>query len=137
AGIRFAQFLSTSRISLREDPDWHLSTNVIRPPNGFTIQTAEPAFHSYAGSFSADRSFQGIGPSVSWTSSVPIVGNNQDGELTLDFGANGAVLFGRQKTKSRHQETGRYHPLGLISAAYPSYGRSTVPKTRLDVIYQG
>jgi len=51
------------------------------------------------------RSFEGLGPTVSWSGSVPIAGSLQDG-LALDWGANAAVLFGRQRTKSHvHNQT--------------------------------
>jgi len=58
----------------------------------------------------ATRSFQGVGPTVSWTGSTPLIGNRQDSELTFDWGANGALLFGRQKADVHHQGYGRYWP---------------------------
>ncbi len=48
----------------------------------------------------AERSFTGIGPSIAWNGSVPIAGSLEDG-LAFDWGANAALLFGRQKTKVR------------------------------------
>jgi len=75
--------------------------------DGFmTAQTSVPA--KYAGSSAqgkiisayvhSRRSFDGAGPSIAWNSAVPIVGSMRDG-LTIDWGANAAFLFGRQKTK--------------------------------------
>ena len=57
---------------------------------------------------SAWRNFHGVGPSLSWNASVPVVGNIEAGLVTFDFGANAAVLFGRQKSHAKHQETGTY-----------------------------
>jgi hypothetical protein len=67
-------------------------------------------YHSFAGTFRATRSFTGLGPSISWDSSIPFLGNADAGELTLDFGANAALLFGRQKAKTHHQTTALYQP---------------------------
>jgi hypothetical protein len=48
----------------------------------------------------AARSFSGVGPSLSWNGSVPIAGSMEEG-LAIDWGANAALLFGRQTTKVR------------------------------------
>ena len=40
------------------------------------------------------------------------MGNPQNGEVTFDWGANAAVLFGRQKAHVRHLESGHYHRAG-------------------------
>jgi hypothetical protein len=116
-GVRFAQFTSKSQIGLRENPDWHFSVHnhtIVRPPNprngrpGRTtiLQYVDQPFHSYAGSIETDRSFHGVGPSVSWQASLPFAGAEQSGELAFDWGMNAAVLFGRQKAREQHQTTG-------------------------------
>jgi len=46
--------------------------------------------------------FQGIGPSFSWNNTTGLLGDLADGQLALDWGANAAVLFGRQKVKVNH-----------------------------------
>ncbi len=43
--------------------------------------------------------------------------------MTLDWGVNAALLFGRQKTKIHHQTTGRFHS-------------SFAPDTSLPITYQ-
>jgi hypothetical protein len=40
---------------------------------------------------------------------VPIAGNVPDKEITLDWGANAAMLFGRQQAKTHHHTAGSYH----------------------------
>jgi iron complex outermembrane receptor protein len=114
-GIRFAQFTSRSRVALDENPDWGFVTGIYK--HNFTVkyvtrQEVYQPYHSFSGKFQADRDFHGIGPSLTWNSSVPFAGNSQDGELTLDWGVNGSVLFGRQRVKMSHQTTGRYHVRG-------------------------
>jgi hypothetical protein len=119
AGVRFAQFTSKSQIALRENPDWQFSAynatvfipgnpNRHRPGRYIYLQYVYQPFHSYFGSLEADRSFHGVGPSISWKSSQPFVGNEERGELTFDWGVNAALLFGRQRTTVHHQTTGQY-----------------------------
>jgi len=117
AGIRFAQFRSKSQIGLDENPDWQFVTGIYKHHFAAvfkTIQEVYQPYHSFSGNFEAERSFHGIGPSLTWNSSVPFAGNSQDGELTLDWGVNGALLFGRQRVNMRQQTTGRYHPRGTL-----------------------
>jgi hypothetical protein len=103
-GVRFAQFRSASDLVLRSDPDWAIKTKYI-----YGFKAPIQNYHSNSASFSANRSFHGIGPSLSWEASKPFLGNPQAGELNVDWGVNASVLFGRQKTKTHHQTTGRYH----------------------------
>ena len=106
-GVRIAQFQSKSRVTLEEDPDWHFKTR-LRHLGFFITQLTLQPYHTYDGMFHADRGFSGVGPSLSWKSSVPFAGNPQDGGLSLDWGVNAALLFGRQRTKTSHQTGGVY-----------------------------
>jgi iron complex outermembrane receptor protein len=106
AGIRFAQFSTKSNIALKSDPDWHP-----KYIDGFLLPEYDP-FHSNAANMTANRSFHGVGPALSWNASAPVIGNAKDSELTFDFGLNAAILFGRQRAKVHHQTTGRYHHVG-------------------------
>ena len=66
-----------------------------------TAQVSAP--HKYnrgvgrEGDMHAARSFSGIGPSIDWNTSLPLTGSLANG-IAFDWGANGAILFGRQKT---------------------------------------
>jgi hypothetical protein len=54
------------------------------------------------------RSFGGAGPSVSWDGAASLMGSVEDG-LTFDWGANAAILVGRQKAHiSLHTSDVRY-----------------------------
>ena len=54
------------------------------------------------------RSFSGAGPSVSWDGATPLMGS-VDGGVTFDWGANAAILVGRQKAHiSLHTADTRY-----------------------------
>lgn len=111
-GVRFAQFQSKSRASLAEDPDWHFSPHVY-PFGNFYRQNVFQPYHTYAGAFHADRSFHGIGPSLSLTGSKRFAGSAEHGSLTLDWGASGSLLFGRQKARTQHHTTALYHAPGV------------------------
>ena len=101
AGIRFAQFRSRSSININADPDY---TDHIR--------TSGLAGAKYRHNFSARaqnaRSFTGIGPAISWDASATVVQGSQDEKISVDWGLNGAVLFGRQKVEGHHQVTGHF-----------------------------
>jgi len=113
-GVRFAQFNNRSNISLKSIPDWRFSYKYLNYPSyGFTnvkIVKSQP-YHSNMAQFSANRSFHGIGPSLSWKASAPVAGNAETSEISFDWGVNAALLFGRQKTRTHHQTTARHHYL--------------------------
>jgi len=113
-GIRFAQFRSRSSASVYSDPDY-------ANPNTKYDHTAGPKyFHNFSANLYNEKSFTGVGPSISWDASAPLVGQTQNGQITLDWGLNGAVLFGRQKSLGHHQTKGKLST-GYISA--PSQGK--------------
>ncbi len=122
-GVRFAQFVSRSHISINENPDWHFEPKYLSYPSlGLTHFRAgyKQPFHSYAGNFDASRSFTGLGPSLSWKNQTPIFGDD-DRSVALDWGINAALLFGRQKAHTHHQTTEVYHSGNLHNfKPYPS-----------------
>jgi len=122
AGVRFAQFTSQTNISLKSDPDWHFATKY----NTFfhTMTNGQP-FHSNIATLRAERSFRGVGPSVSWKSSMPLSGGG-DATLAMDWGVNAAILFGRQKAQTHHQSTIRSLP---ESGPMALHGNNAVPHT--------
>jgi len=104
-GVRFAQFHSALQASLGMDPDtggYKYIGTVFKIPNN------DP--HTFLGSIQSTRSFQGLGPSVSWDGSAPFAGNSDRAEFTVDWSANAAILFGRQKTSAHNQTTAHSHP---------------------------
>ena len=98
AGIRIAQFRAKSHAEIKSQP-----TN---------IGTYYTTINKFSGSFDASRRFNGIGPSLSWEASANLWGNPRGGNITFDWGINGALLFGRQKsTASRSTAQNQYHYL--------------------------
>lgn len=94
-------------------------TNPYSTPTRIKLVSQQP-YHSNATSLRATRKFHGVGPSISWNASAPFAGDAKDGELTLDWGLNAALLFGRQRTKTHHQTTGRHHT-GTLYAHPPPF----------------
>jgi iron complex outermembrane receptor protein len=106
AGIRFAQFQSHSSVDMRARPDLHFQSKYVSSDE----TKFAPYFHTYHAHETAARKFEGLGPTISWNGSVLVTGNDSAGGLDFDWGANGAVLFGRQKATVTHGEYGRYWP---------------------------
>ena len=106
-GVRFAQFASKSTFDVRARPDLRLQYKY--PASYGTIHfLPHHYFHTYHATGAASRSFRGMGPSISWNGSAPFAGDLQGGEITLDWGANAALLFGGQRTRVQHQESAHY-----------------------------
>jgi iron complex outermembrane recepter protein len=99
-GVRIAQFQSNQSLTMRADPDFTVPRAILKYPF---------YHHSYEVTSQIERRFDGIGPSLSWNASTPISGNPADGELAIDWGANAALLFGRQRTRGHHQTVGTGH----------------------------
>ncbi len=91
AGLRYANFKSDTRTTIAGVPDWELM-------DGWIYYYLP--HHRYAASLSAEREFEGEGPTLSWASAVELLGSDQTGHVTLDWSAGGGVLFGKQKTSA-------------------------------------
>ncbi|HEV2562228.1 MAG TPA: hypothetical protein VGT78_08800 [Rhizomicrobium sp.] len=109
-GVRFAQFASRSTFDVRARPDLHVkyATNSTFLPSNTVLTVPLLYFHTYHATAQASRSFRGVGPSLSWNASAPFLGDLEDGEATLDWGVNASVLFGKQKARVQHHESGHY-----------------------------
>lgn len=119
AGLRIAQFHSRADTAIDARP-------VIERYNGFPFATSGgfpyipgERFNQYALSGHSTRSFHGVGPSLSWEASAPLVGQADDAMFALDWGVNGAILFGRQRAEGAHQTTAtHYH--GAVPYIFPT-----------------
>jgi len=61
------------------------------------------AYHKFSGSFQARGRFIGIGPSLSWEGSEGLTRDDRAGQIAIDWGISGALLFGRQHLAGQHQ----------------------------------
>lgn len=113
-GIRMAQFSSKSDVNAMGRPQ----INFVPGHGNFG---SEITFYNYTMTAHAERSFRGIGPSLSWNASAALLGNRDDGELAVDWGINGAVLFGRQKVRTNHATQAYHLPTAYYSWYAPYY----------------
>lgn len=133
AGVRFAQFASKTATALHARPREAVTTKY--NPGAYRFYTI--ARHTYAATFTATRSAQAVGPSVSWDASVPIVGSDNGGQVLIDGGINAGLLFGRQKADSRYQISGQYKngiASGSLVSHYPTSPQSPVRATRARTV---
>ena len=104
-GVRFAQFSSRTSMNLRADPDPHRGGLKYIPPLYASIFVNQ-YYQFYKARPDLERNFRGLGPSLSWKGSLPVIGaDGENTEVTFDWGANAGVLFGRQKVKLQHHTT--------------------------------
>ncbi|HEV2560555.1 MAG TPA: hypothetical protein VGT78_00305 [Rhizomicrobium sp.] len=108
-GVRFAQFTSKMNVNIKAAPDVHyLSTPInTTAARQFWRYSQVVHFHGYVAQLNIERSFRGVGPSLAWKGSAALLGNPDVSEITFDWGASAAVLFGRQKVQGHHQTTAR------------------------------
>jgi hypothetical protein len=106
-GVRFAQFETASSLALKSAPEPYIAGSF----SGFHFYL--PNQHRFLAAASAHRSFRGLGPSLSWNGSAAIAGQPEK-EVTFDWGANVAVLFGRQRAQTEHNASGFYHTLAMF-----------------------
>lgn len=106
AGVRLARFTAHTDVTVRAKPDLRLHQYTQFSGH---VQYTYLNWNNYYLHGNADRDFHAIGPSLSWNASAPIAGNVESGQLSLDFGINGAVLFGRQKADVSHSTSRHDH----------------------------
>ncbi len=124
-GVRFAQFEARSSVAFATDPDAHPDFKYFAGQKFLQGST----YHFNSAKAASERSFHGVGPAVSWSNSVAALGGSESGEISFDWGANAALLFGRQKALSQHQATAQYHNGGFT--AY--FHRTVLYQHRTDV----
>jgi hypothetical protein len=137
-GVRHVQDRATSDVSVYAKPDilFHVTRWNALPV--LFQQYVVDFYHNSASTMSRVASFRGLGPSISLSNTTPLLGDEDDGQITLDWGANAAVLFGRQKVTGHHESTASYHyrskhytgairykPVKVVSTSH-----SAVPLTR-------
>jgi len=116
AGVRIMDIKEGSAINIFARPKVLFGFK----PKYYTSYISIP--HQYTMTAHTARSFKGIGPSLSWNASAALAGNKQDGELTLDWDIDAAMLFGRQKAKTDHRTAGYFKTASAyIHHALPSY----------------
>ena len=127
AGVRVARFDSRADVKARARPEPGFYT-----VSYYGLTFPVTGFNNYYMTASAKRSFNGLGPEISWNASVPVAGNQQDGQLAIDWSLNGAALFGHQNAKVHHHTTAqKLDPFGSYLSRYtPLYPPRNVNQDR-------
>ncbi|HVP85885.1 MAG TPA: TonB-dependent receptor [Rhizomicrobium sp.] len=105
AGVRMVRFDTDIKSAFNSDPLYAFDKAYFAKYHYLDTATNEE-----------HHSFNGIGPEVTWDGSAPILGNEEDGEITLDYGVNAAVLFGRKKASGSGEVQTTYCGYGTLSS---------------------
>jgi iron complex outermembrane receptor protein len=112
-GVRVAQFMSKQDINLHAAPDVHYpSAPITSFAQKYQFTHSKIRYHQFAASAEGKESFHGLGPKLDWNASTPVAGNESgNGEITVDWGASFAVLFGRQKAQGINKSSAKSYYL--------------------------
>ena len=127
-GLRFAQFRTKSGLAVYSDPDYTLHQGSGLP---------QKYFHNFSARSQNKASFMGLGPTISWNASAPLSGDTPDRQITFDWGANAAVLFGRQKSEGFHQTNGKLStgfPLPAFNTTHYTHGPYAHNRSRMVAV---
>jgi hypothetical protein len=117
AGVRYAQFALKTSLDVLAIPTAEPYSHKSQKYGGPLKYQYRTRFQSYVFNGNSSRSFHGIGPSLSWHGTTPLAGNTDTAEIALDWGVNGALLFGRQRATVEHKTTGYDRYLGPYGGA--------------------
>lgn len=130
AGVRFAQFTSKADVTLHA-----------RPINDVTVKYSAGAYkvypedhRTYTAVRHVERNSRAVGPSVSWDASAVVAGSDNGAAVTIDWGIDAAVLFGRQRAKTHHATQGAHHTGLLASYTASSYNYKGPDRVRSKTV---
>lgn len=127
-GVRYAQFHSGASNELKGDPRYGLQFKYVPFIHGSVPSTRYYTLNR--ATEQSTRSFRGIGPTLEWSASTPVLGDPENGELAFDWGVNAAVLFGRQKADVQHETASTQHYGGLFNHGTKISHSSSPPQHR-------
>lgn len=106
-GARYAQFSRRSNASGHGAPD--LGFENIKSAGLVVPYKYKIWINNYASAARVERetNLRAIGPALSMNNTTRLFGDEEDGALNLDWGANASLLFGRQRAETSHQATAK------------------------------
>jgi len=126
AGARFLQLNSTVTIArFSAVAGVHASHFLASTPtccSGYIkiVEGDNQVWYNLSGNPRGLHRFTGVGPSLSWSASAPLAGRSQQDGLSLDWGINAALIFGKQKDEARHETK-------VLTSCYPGGCRDRTP----------
>lgn len=136
AGVRFAHFMASRAVSnFHETNNIHFATSQYNVPifTGVTWHhtMGREIWNTISASGSVSQKFVGLGPSIQWQASAPLWNDPRGGDISFDWGANAALLFGKQTKTIHHQSSSEGHCFGRGCAAYsPSTSADTASTSK-------
>jgi len=109
-GARYAQFSRRSNASGHGAPDLEFESSKfagLMIPTKYRINIFN---HASAALVERETNLRAIGPALSMNNTTRLFGDEEDGALNLDWGANASLLFGRQRAETSHEATAKVIP---------------------------
>ncbi|HEX5776260.1 MAG TPA: TonB-dependent receptor, partial [Caulobacteraceae bacterium] len=102
AGLRYASIQSSTLLEMTGVPNWELDATF--------LQFSGRQTHTYYNDEqTAQREFDGFGPTLSWDGSKSLFDGDDSGRLNADWSLTGGVLFGKQKTSADGREMASFY----------------------------
>lgn len=108
-GVRYAELHSATQTNMDGVPDRYSPALF---DTGIHPNLPERHHTHYTHDSSAQRDFEGYGPTLSWESGVGLLGNPRQGRVTMDWALAGGVLFGEQTSLHEEKRAARYYQAG-------------------------
>jgi iron complex outermembrane receptor protein len=106
-GVRYAELRSAIQIDMDGVPNRY-SPEVFEYVDYFP-NVPERHYTRYVHSSSAERTFEGYGPTLSWESGLRLLGDPVQGQVMVDWTLTGGVLFGEQASSHDENRLARYY----------------------------
>ncbi|HEX5775880.1 MAG TPA: TonB-dependent receptor, partial [Caulobacteraceae bacterium] len=110
-GLHYGQLESRTLASMNGIPDWDVLDHNFPKYDGAT-------HHRYQAELLARRSFEGVGPVLSWEQFEGLLGNEEIGHLGVEWSASAGVLFGRQETDITGTYSAAFFQFGLTHTGF-------------------
>jgi len=123
-GARYAQMNMASKSHSNAQPDVQFYGHGGINSLGKYYYIIAHYHHQSATVIQRSSSFQGIGPSLSWNNTTGLLGNTDEGQLAVDWGANAAVLFGRQKSKVNYSTRSQVFHANFFDSQHKTINRT-------------
>ncbi len=108
-GVRYAELRSSTQTDMDGIPSRYSPALF---DTGLFPSLPERHHTHYRHRSSAQRDFEGYGPTLSWESGMGLLGDPQQGRVMMDWALAGGVLFGEQTSLHEEKRAGRYYHAG-------------------------
>ena len=139
AGVRYATFESASHVGM--DGITESFVDPVLRSGLFPPKYGVEHWNHYLTQLDSTRTFEGMGPVLSWESAIRLAGDDHGGHADLDWKVGAAVLFGKQANNSFEDRFGEYfHQFALGVVPEGNFQTSIydddepIPRSRKDEV---